>query len=116
MPEAAKNRAAPTHVIAQVLKFGSYGSTLLMAFGVILALVRGFHPVHYDIGAMAAGLFRLDATAVMQAGIALLLLTPVMRVMVAIVSFTAERDWKYALISAAVMLIVLSSIFLRIVG
>ncbi len=100
--------------ISRVLKLGSYGSAFLMLAGVILALFRPASTVHYPLRELARQLVRLDATAFMQAGIALLLATPVVRIAVAIVAFARARDYRYAWISAGVLLIVISSVLFRL--
>lgn len=109
-----KDQGLATHAISQVLKFGSYGSTLLMLAGLLLAFVWPAQPAHYGMNELVHRFFRLDPVAVMQAGIALLLLTPVFRVIVAIFSFAGERDYRYTWISVGVLLIVLSSILFRL--
>lgn len=107
--------SSPAHSISLVLKAGSYGSAALMLAGVVLALLRPARPVHYALRDLAGGLAALEPTAIMQAGIALLLITPVIRIVVAIASFAAEGDRKYAWISLGVLAIVLSSIVLKVV-
>jgi uncharacterized membrane protein len=99
--------------IAWVLKFGSYSSALLMAAGLVLALFRPAAAVHYRLADLGHHLLRLDPTAVMQAGIAMLLATPVVRIVVAIIGFARERDYRYVWISSGVLLIVISSILFR---
>ena len=100
--------------ISGVLKLGSYGSALLMLMGVLLALGRPSRPASYPLEDLASHLLRLDATAVMQAGIILLLLTPVIRILVAILCFAREGDYRYAWISSGVLLIVISSVLFRV--
>ena len=100
--------------ISWVLKLGSYGSALLMLVGVLLALARPGRQATYPLETLASQLLLLDATAVMQAGITLLLLTPVMRIVVAIIFFAREGDYRYAWISSGVLLIVISSVLFRV--
>ncbi len=104
----------PTRAIAGVLKIGSYSSTALIAFGVLLAVFVPSRMVHYGPQDMVRGVFRIEPAAVMQTGIALLLLTPVARVAVAAAGFAIEGDRKYAVISAVVLFVVLSSILFRV--
>lgn len=111
--EDMEREEAAVRWISGVLKVGSYGSTLLMLAGVILALFRPVNAAHYSLWDLAGHLARLDPTAVMQAGIALLLLTPVGRILVAIVSFARERDYRYVWVSSGVLLIVISSVLVR---
>ena len=108
------NDEATRRRISLILKFGSYGSAFLLLAGVILALFRPAPSVHYPLRELAGRLARLDATAIMQAGIALLLVTPVVRIVAAIVSFAGEGDHRYAWIATGVLLIVVSSVLFRI--
>ena len=100
--------------ISAVLKAGSYGSAVLMFVGLLLAFFRPPAAAHYALGEMFHRAARLDPTAVMQAGIALLLITPVLRILTALVSFLREGDYRYACISAGVFLIVIGSILLGV--
>ena len=101
------------HYIALSLRYGSTISTLVMALGLSVLLARA--TVLFLAPNAAAGEFwvrsmRGAALVVMQAGILLLLLTPIFRIIVASVSFALERDRKYVLISLGVLLVVLLSI------
>ena len=52
------------------------------------------------------------ATRIEVAGVLIMLITPVVRVLVAMTLFVREKDWKYGAISAGVLLIlVLGSLF-----
>lgn len=100
-------------VIASVLRYGSIISTVVMALGVALVFVRGGAktlPQALSVGNLFMKALELDPLGVTQLGILLLLLTPVLRVLVAVITFGLERDFRYALISAGVFLIVLGSI------
>lgn len=58
-----------------------------------------------------AGLLVLRPQAVIMLGLLLLIATPVMRVAVSAVAFAAEHDWRFVVITLAVLLILLFSIF-----
>lgn len=101
--------------IARVLRYGSLSATLIMALGLTFLFVRGevttlpqFHRVALRI--LLPKLIRFDPAAVTELGILLLLLTPIFRILVAIVTFALERDYKYVVISLGVLAIVLLSI------
>lgn len=100
--------------VALALRLGSYASAALLGLGLLLALLKPPAAVHYSLRELLRQIATADPTAVMQAGILLLLVVPVMRVIVAAVSFAYERDYAYAAISVAVLLIVLSSILVRL--
>jgi uncharacterized membrane protein len=103
--------------IAAVLRYGSLLSAAVMAVGLAAALWR--RQVMPRSGTLPAGqllnnVLHLDPAAITELGIVLLLLTPVFRVVVAVVSFGLERDRKYLLISLGVFLVVLGSIVFAI--
>jgi len=109
------------HVIAGVLRYGSLISTLIMALGVGLMLVRGpgvslpaYHRIRLSL--LLPGLISFDPAALTEFGILMLLFTPVFRILVAIVTFALERDAKYVLISLGVLAVVLLSLSLAIQG
>src|SRR5207253_732904 len=101
--------------IAAVLRYGSLASTVVMALGLALMLFRktaGPLPAYHRIrlAQLFPRLIRLDAAAVTECGILLLLLTPIFRIIVAAVAFALERDFKYVAISLGVLAVVLVSI------
>jgi uncharacterized membrane protein len=112
-------RAAPeraTAWIAATLKWGSYLSAALMLVGTMLVLRETDRPIQVGPAMplrLLPGQF-LDANpyAIMQAGVLLLLLTPLVRLLMAAVSFWMERERRYTLVSLAVLTIILASLFL----
>ncbi len=108
------------HAIALVLRYGSLLATLIMALGLGVWLVRGglsampqFHrpPAHrIAVAALAPELVKFNPAAMIELGVLLLLLTPIFRILVAIVTFALERDYKYVLVSVGVLAVVLLSI------
>src|SRR5579885_1776115 len=101
--------------ISAVLRYGSLISTLVMAAGIVLLLVtggsvpsssrQGIHPA-----LLVPALIRLEPAAIIELGVLLLLLTPIFRIVVALLSFALERDFKYVLIALGVLAVVLFSI------
>jgi uncharacterized membrane protein len=109
------------HLIAQVLRYGSSASTVIMALGLGLLLLRGNGASlatyqRLRLSMLLPSLIRFDPAALMEFGILLLLLTPLFRIVVALVSFALERDLKYVLVSSGVLGVVLLSICLAIEG
>jgi uncharacterized membrane protein len=101
--------------IAAILRYGALISTLVMALGLTLMLLRG--PVRFSLGGhlvsfrtLFLGVIHLHAAAIAECGILFLLVTPVFRIMVAGVAFGLERDYKYVFISLAVLAVILGSI------
>jgi uncharacterized membrane protein len=82
--------------IALVLRVGAFAAFFVMLAGVLAAVVVDGH----------------TATRIELAGVLIMLITPVARVLVAMILFLREKDWKYGAISAGVLLIlVLGSLF-----
>lgn len=77
--------------LALVLRIGAFAGFFVMVAGVIAHILVD--------GAIAA---RLEL-----AGVLIMLLTPLVRVFVAMVLFFREKDWHYGWISAGVLLILL---------
>ena len=77
--------------LALVLRIGAFAGFFVMVAGVIAHILVD--------GAIAA---RLEL-----AGVLIMLLTPLVRVLVAMVLFFREKDWRYGWISAGVLLILL---------
>jgi len=64
--------------------------------------------------AILAGLIRAEPVALLCAGIAVLVITPFVRLVVLTVDFFVQRDWMYVAMSAVVGVIVLFSFLLRL--
>ena len=95
-------------LLSRVLKTGLYLSLIVMALGILLVVVQ--HPAQADVRALRlpellGGLVRGSGVAVLDLGLVLLMLTPVARVVAALIGYTAERNRLFAFISAAVLLV-----------
>jgi len=80
--------------IAVVLRGGVMASTLCLACGVVLTLAA----VAPDF-----------AESLMHAGILILLSTPVARVAISIVEYATARDWRFAALTAIVLVELMAS-------
>jgi uncharacterized membrane protein len=101
--------------IAAVLRYGAFLSTLVMAVGICMMLARGsMIPMEsghrIQLGSLFTGVLRARPTAIIELGILTLLLTPIARIVTAIITFALERDGKYVLVSLGVLAVVLLSI------
>lgn len=77
--------------VALVLRVGAFTGFFVMLAGVL---------AHVSVdGALA--------TRIELAGLLIMLVTPVVRVLMAMVLFLREKDWRYGWISAGVLLILL---------
>jgi len=102
--------------IAAVLRWGSFVSAGLMLVGVVWLMLATDVPLQVGppipLAALAGLLRQGNPYAVMQVGLTLLLLTPLLRIGVAAGSFWAQGERRYTLVSFVVLAIILASILL----
>lgn len=106
-----------------VLRVGVIASVLVMLSGLTLAFVQGGLTPQLmeqtaflaDFGALARGIGRFQPFALMELGVVLLILTPILRVLTAMVLFaTEERDRLYTAVTFLVLVMTLTSLlFIR---
>jgi uncharacterized membrane protein len=110
-------------VVSAVLATGVAISASLIAAGFLASFVAGWQgsPLGTGGGGSAATtdfsdlpsrLARLEPLAVSQLGLLVLLATPVARVAASVLGFALERDRLYAIITLAVLAVLLTSIFI----
>lgn len=107
-------------IISLVLRGGVLLAAAIIALGVVLfylgTLRAGGYPSHLvypkSAGAVFAGLAHGDPVSVIALGLLVLLLTPVLRVLVSVVTFAMEHDWRYTGITLLVFCILLVSFLL----
>jgi uncharacterized membrane protein len=92
-----QGREVEDRIVGMALRFGAYTSMALILAGGLLALLH-----------LAASHFLL------QAGVLVLMATPILRVLVAMLVFAHGRDRRYTLISLGVLTILLLSILLAV--
>jgi len=86
-------------LVGRVLRAGSLGSTSILAIGLLLALVvPSFGPAH----------------TITQAGLFVLLLTPVARIVASVFEYTRDRDWLFASLTFVVLAIVVGSLLVGV--
>lgn len=115
-------------LVSRTLRIGVYASSLFMLAGFIVSL---FHPESLSNPAGHPSLTQflsllqfdnefftrfLNPFILFYLGILILLLTPIIRVVIAIVSFTIERDVQFVTISVTVLLIIFLSLYLSFSG
>ncbi len=117
-----RNAASLRLLLSRLLAVGVSFAAVLMGAGLVSALLVGWNgsltgagAISHDPGDFAdtltAGL-ALRPFAIVQLGLLVLLATPVLRVAASVVAFIVEGDRLYATVSAAVLAILLTSIFL----
>ena len=112
--------------ISRTLRAGVLVAAAIIAAGVVLYVTRGAgpdtphslhalldgggHPSATSPAAIGRGLGRLDASAVIEAGIIALILTPVVRVALTLLLFLIERDRIFAGITAVVFVVLVAGL------
>jgi uncharacterized membrane protein len=109
-------------VVSTVLAVGVATSATLIGGGFLMALAIGWQAgiigptpalaAATDFGGLPGRLAVLQPLAVAQLGLLVLLATPVARVAASVIGFALEGDRLYALITLAVLAVLLASIFL----
>jgi uncharacterized membrane protein len=103
-------------VIGRLLIAGTWIAMGLILIGAVLMLMTGVDPMAhgafppFDAASIPAEMLALQPAGFLWAGIVLVISLPIGRVVVAGVGYVAARDWRLALVSLLVLLVVLVSI------
>ncbi len=104
-----------TVAIGLALMFARQPGELLSTGRFALLIARDAHFPH-RFRELLDGIAHGEGEAVIAAGLALLILTPVMRVAVSLIEFARARDRAYTVITAGVLAVLLLSLLLRAGG
>jgi uncharacterized membrane protein len=102
--------------IGRVLLVGTWIAMALLAVGVLLTLTSGVDPLShgpippFSLAAIPPAVAALRPAGFLWAGVTLLIALPIGRVIVGGIGFLAARDWRLALISLLVLVVVLVSV------
>ncbi|MEG6567281.1 DUF1634 domain-containing protein [Thermoanaerobacterium saccharolyticum] len=104
-------------IISQTLRAGVFLSALIILIGLILFFATkssGYPANTYPTSVIAIikGLISLKPYAIIMTGLLVLILTPVFRVGVSIITFFQEKDYMYVYITSAVFIILILSFVL----
>jgi uncharacterized membrane protein len=115
-------------VIGWILRVGVTLSMLTVFIGGAIYLSRHGHStpdyhefkrvpyfIHNTSGIINA-VFNFKGQAIIQLGILLLIITPIIRVAFSVIGFIIEKDYLYTVITLIVLLIILISMFVGKVG
>ena len=110
--------------ISTQLRAGVIASCMVAIIGGILYLVqhgnaavpnysvfKGPSECYTSMTGIIHGIAAFDAGAVIQAGIIILIATPIIRVALSLFSFGIEKDWMYVVITCIVLAIISTSLF-----
>lgn len=105
--------------VGNLLRLGVIFSVITSFIGFIKLFFEGFEmpkdyaslevPVGTIWQSFFASLSRLDGMGIIQLGILLLILTPLVRIIFALVGYIKEKDYTYVIVSAIVLGIMLVS-------
>jgi uncharacterized membrane protein len=110
--------------VYRVLLVGMFISSALFAVGLARVLLHPeTYPLtpawvrsHYHWRVIWQGLKQFEAFTLMMVATALLILTPVLRVVVSIWAFWVDRDYKYVVVTSIVLLVIALSVVLSHFG
>jgi uncharacterized membrane protein len=107
-------------LVSRILILGVSVSATLIAVGFVGSLLVGWegslvgaatiHAPITDFGTVIADLLAVRPIGLVQAGLVVLIATPVVRVAASVVAFTLEGDSLYAALTLAVLAILLTSL------
>ncbi len=96
--------------VGTALAIGVALSFVIIVWGAVLYLVwPPAPPEPLTVSGVLGGAADLNAAATVNLGLFVLLITPVARVLAALVAFAVERDKKYVLISLVVLAVLMFS-------
>lgn len=125
--EAARPETSEENVYAgvyHVLLAGMFLSTTIFVIGIVRALMlRQNIPLtvewvrsHYTLAAVGHGLRTLDPTVLMMIATAVLILTPIARVVVSIHAFAVDHDRKFVVVTSIVFVVIVLTVILGLLG
>jgi uncharacterized membrane protein len=104
-------------VIGNILRWGVIVAAAVGLVGMVMLVAaggsapEGFRHFSADaatgLPAILAGVARGNGRGVMEFGLALLLLTPIVRVALSLIAFARERDRTYVILTAVVLVLLL---------
>lgn len=111
-------------IVGQLLRYGVVTASLVVLAGGILYLIHSGASIRPDyhqfkgeenslvtFKGIIMGLFTLDAMGVIQFGVLLLIITPILRIVFSLFAFAVEKDRLYVIITMVVLAIILLSTF-----
>lgn len=98
--------------IHYLLTWGIIASSIFMVVGLLLELVNpgSSPPVVNTLDQLLPDLLAWQPSGFLTLGLLTLIATPILRVFGSLLVFLAERDWRYTLVTAIVLVIVFASI------
>jgi uncharacterized membrane protein len=119
MDQSDKSPIAIEDVSAWVLRIGIVLSALTMLTGIFFSFAHGTvsvqrmktDPLNDQPAVIWRGICHGSGKSIIEAGIYLLVFTPIMRVLASFILFAvAKRDWVYSLITLVVLILTLTGL------
>ncbi len=111
-------------IVGQLLRFGVITASLVVLLGGILFLIqngngprpdyhifKGEQDSYITFEGIFLGLFTFKPMAIIQFGVLLLIITPIMRIVFSLFAFMLEKDKLYVVITLLVLGVILLSTF-----
>ena len=104
--------------IVVVLRWGASLSTLMLSVAIILSIsfsddLAQYYYIIYQPQKLVEDLFvNPSPPGFATVGLLFLVMTPIVRVVVAIFNFICSKEWRFAGISVGVLLVILMGVFL----
>jgi uncharacterized membrane protein len=108
-------------VIVRQLTFGSRLATSLLVVGSVLLVLEGTSPLagdwpQLDPGRLAADILGLRPAGFLWLGLLVTIVTPLLRVGIAIIGFGRAGEWPFAALGAAVLGVVALAVVAGAIG
>jgi uncharacterized membrane protein len=113
-------------LVSNILRIGVYTSLGIVAIGLLLYLVQQRGSVtDYGTFSMAEGVSAADVwhklcagepKSIITIGVLLLMVTPIVRIIIALLGFWLEKDRLYVMIALIILIIIAGSMYLGAVG
>ena len=122
--DAARPQDNVYSAVYHALLVGMLASTALFAIGLVRGMMlHTYFPLseqwvteHYHWSVIVAGVKSLDPTVLMMIATVLLIMTPVVRVVVSIITFAVDGDRKYVLVTSTVLAVMVLTFVLSRFG
>lgn len=105
-------------IVGRLLRLGVITASTIATFGGIMFLIvhrsevsdftqfRGAPEYLRSLGGIWTGLLDFDPRAIIQAGVLILIATPILRVVLSVFAFALEKDYLYVVITLVVLAII----------
>lgn len=109
-PSVEARRAADERVIGRLLILITYLAVGLLVVGVVAMIIAGISPTDpaptSDPAAIVAAIVALQPEGILWLGLAVVIATPILRVVAAGLSYARRSEWRMLGISVAILVVI----------